>query len=264
MFKKIFLAAGVLLALSYGSTPALAANDCTGAAVPGMVVGPDGSGGCTRLIVNSDGSINTSGGGGGGGNVTVINPIDANGNVQVNPVDSGGTSMTNTADHAINAHITNNGVTAGTPVAGQTYAPIGETAVTNCSGQALTNAQIYSGFQDILGNTCVKSSPQVANTVNGSGSATGTSSTQCIAATASKVTYVTSFDITNSNASAFVVTLQDGSGGTALWTGNVPAGGGITKFGVTPLLHTTSGNGLFFAVTGGGSTVYCNASGFSQ
>ena len=96
---------------------------------------------------------------------------------------------------------------------------------------------------------------------------TGTSSTQLIAAVVSKQIYVTHLSCVNSHATVGTfVTVQDGSGGTALGTVAAAAVfGGTAMAGSTPLFKpTTAGNGVFVADATTGANVICNASGFAQ
>ena len=95
---------------------------------------------------------------------------------------------------------------------------------------------------------------------------TGTTSTQIIAATASKVTYVTAIHCNNSSATATLVSIQDGSGGTTLDTlaAGATYGGDNRSGGGFPLFWTTSGNGLYAADVTTGASVICQASGYAQ
>lgn len=95
---------------------------------------------------------------------------------------------------------------------------------------------------------------------------TGTTSTQLIAAVASKKLYITNISCVNSHATVGTfVTVQDGSGGTALATLTAASAfGGDEKQSIGPLFSTTSGNGLFVADVTTGANVICNASGFAQ
>ena len=82
----------------------------------------------------------------------------------------------------------------------------------------------------------------------------------------SKKLYVLSISCVNSHATVGTfVTVQDGSGGTALATLAVAAVyGGDEKNSVGPLFSTTSGNALYVADVTTGANVICNASGFAQ
>lgn len=95
---------------------------------------------------------------------------------------------------------------------------------------------------------------------------TGITSTQVIAATTSKVTYVMSIHCNNSSATATLVSIQDGSGGTTLDTlaANSTYGGEDRNGGSMPLFWTTSGNGLYAADVTTGASVICQASGYAQ
>jgi hypothetical protein len=95
---------------------------------------------------------------------------------------------------------------------------------------------------------------------------TGTTSTSLIAAVTSNRIYVTSISCVNSHATVGTfVTVQDGSGGTALATLAAAAvfGGDEKNGGGVPLFKTTSGNALYVADVTTGANVICNASGFS-
>jgi len=108
---------------------------------------------------------------------------------------------------------------------------------------------------------------QPAGWVKGTTSAmTGTTSTVLLAAVSAKVLYVTHISCVNSHATVGTfVTVQDGSGGTALATLAAAAVyGGDEQTSSTPLFWTTSGNGLYVADVTTGANVICNASGFAR
>ena len=90
---------------------------------------------------------------------------------------------------------------------------------------------------------------------------TGTTSTQVIAGTASNYQYITHCSFNNDHASVTTyMNLQDGTGGTVLWSVNVPfAGGREVDFGARGLKVPTAGNGLFVVnvTTGSSTTVAC-------
>lgn len=93
---------------------------------------------------------------------------------------------------------------------------------------------------------------------------TVTTSTQVLAAVATKRLYVTRVKCNNSSGTATLVQIQDGSGGTVLDT--LAAGatfGGEQGSGPTPLFWTTAGNGLFAQDVTTGASVICTASGYS-
>src|SRR6185312_12705946 len=108
----------------------------------------------------------------------------------------------------------------GTPMFGASC-PITNVVNANANGQQTSaNSSPVALPSDAMLNV------PLANLVFGTTAAmTGTTSTQLIAATASKVTYATFIKCTNSSATATLVTVQDGSGGTTLGTLIAPAGG---------------------------------------
>lgn len=108
--------------------------------------------------------------------------------------------------------------------------------------------------------------PSTANLVSGTTAAmTGTTSTQVVSAVTAKKLYILHISCVNSHATVGTfVTVQDGSGGTALATLTAAAVfGGDEQTSSLPLFSTTSGNGLFVADVTTGANVICNASGFS-
>jgi hypothetical protein len=95
---------------------------------------------------------------------------------------------------------------------------------------------------------------------------TGTTSTQVIAAVTSNYLYVTSCSVNNAHASVdTLVDLQDGSGGTVIWTFAAAHGyGGEAHVFNPPLKVPTQGNALYTVdeTTSASVKVYCN--GFSS
>jgi hypothetical protein len=95
----------------------------------------------------------------------------------------------------------------------------------------------------------------------GTAAMTGTTSTQVIAGTASNYIYVSSCSINNTHATVdTLVDLQDGSGGTVLWTFDAPKTyGGESHTFDPPLKVPTSGNGLFAVdeTTGASVKIFC-------
>ena len=105
----------------------------------------------------------------------------------------------------------------------------------------------------------------IANLVFGTTAAmTGTTSTQLLAAVASKILYPMNISCVNSSTTGTFVTVQDGSGGTALGTLTAaPSFGGDEQHNATiPLYKTTAGNGLYVANVTTGANVICTASGW--
>lgn len=94
---------------------------------------------------------------------------------------------------------------------------------------------------------------------------TGTTSTQVIAAVASNYIYLTSCSFSNTHASVTtMMSLQDGSAGTTIWSGIVPFGGGSNVVFPTPLKVTTLGNGAYVVNVTTGSNTFASCSGFSS
>lgn len=95
----------------------------------------------------------------------------------------------------------------------------------------------------------------------GTSAMTGTTSTQVIAAVASNYLYIGSCSINNTHASVdTLVDLQDGSGGTVIWTFTAPHGyAGESHVFNPPLKVPTNGNGLYAvnATTGASVKVFC-------
>jgi hypothetical protein len=93
---------------------------------------------------------------------------------------------------------------------------------------------------------------------------TATTSTQLIAAVASNKIYLSTLTCGNSHATVGTfVNVQDGSGGTTIWT--VPAaavyGGATLNF--VPPIATTNGNGVYVVNATTGANVICSGSGYS-
>lgn len=136
----------------------------------------------------------------------------------------------------------------------------------NAEITAVTNGQQVAAAFDLVGRQVVFPFANKENLVSGTTAAmTGTTSTQVLAAVASNKLYVTSISCVNSHATVGTfVTIQDGSGGTALATLAAGAvfGGDEKNGGGFPLFATTAGNGLFAANVTTGANVICNASGF--
>lgn len=101
---------------------------------------------------------------------------------------------------------------------------------------------------------------------------TGTTSTSVIAGTSSNYVYITQCVVSNASQTVSTdIILQDGTGGTTLYTLPAPAGliagtgsaGSIIPFPV-PLRVPTSGNGLFAANVTTGSSTKISCSGFKS
>lgn len=155
------------------------------------------------------------------------------------------------------------GVNGATALAGNGVTGTGSARVTVASD----NTPFAIKIDQTTPGTTNGVSPSLTNAVWGTTAAmTGTTSTALIAGTTSKVTYVTALTCVNSHATVGTfVTIQDGSGGTALGTVAAAAvfGGAVLQAGGAPLFPpTTSGNGVFVADVTTGANVICTASGF--
>jgi hypothetical protein len=125
-----------------------------------------------------------------------------------------------------------------------------------------TTAQTSPLSLDLAGNlrvTLQASSSKQSGTAN----TTGTSTTSLIGAVASERIYVKSFSCANTGSTPSLISFQDGSGGTTLWTTIVPAGGGSNLGADAPIFWTTAGNALYFAAGSASTTTYCSAAGYA-
>jgi len=95
----------------------------------------------------------------------------------------------------------------------------------------------------------------------GTATATNTTSTLIIAADATRRIYVRSMQFSNTGSTTVGVTVQDGSGGTALAYSIVPAGGGSNIRFEIPIA-TTAATALYFACDGSSTTVRVSAQGY--
>jgi hypothetical protein len=90
---------------------------------------------------------------------------------------------------------------------------------------------------------------------------TGTASVEVIPGSTTYYQYITSCSFSNGHGSVSTyMTLQDGSGGTGIWSGLVPFGSGREVVFPVPLKVPTAGNGLFVTnvTTGSSTTVSCS------
>jgi hypothetical protein len=154
--------------------------------------------------------------------------------------------------------------------AGLSQTANGATSANQTSGGQKT--QIVDGSGNVIASTnnAINNFTQAPTVTFGSlvkgttAAMTGTTSTQVLAAVASQHLYVMSVHCTNSSATATLVQLQDGSGGTVLDTIICPAGGGDERNASMPMFWTTAGNGLFAADVTTGASVIVQASGYSS
>lgn len=152
------------------------------------------------------------------------------------------------------SYLTQINTTLGTPMQ-STGGTVGLVAGTALIGKAGIDQTTQGSTNAVL--------PPTANLASGANSTTGATTTQLIAAVTAKKIYCVGWSFSNSSATAVTVAFQDGSGGSTLHTIIVPAGGGNNVSGDFPFFSTTAGNGLYFIVSSGVSTVYGAGSGYA-
>lgn len=156
------------------------------------------------------------------------------------------------------------GVAQGSTTSGQSASPIG--CRTLSATPTDTTAQTNIPVCNIRGNLVVSPYTLPDNLVNGTTAAmTGTTSTSLLAAPgAGLYNYITQISCVNSHATVGTfVTVQDGSGGTALMTlAAASLFGGDNKTFPAPFKQTTSNTALFVADVTTGANVICSASGY--
>ena len=94
-----------------------------------------------------------------------------------------------------------------------------------------------------------------------------TSSTSFIGVSSGKYAYITSLSCFNSSATGTTISVQNGSGGTTIWEGYVPATFGFTTDFKTPIggsVSMTVSTAVYLAAGTSVSSLYCNASGYYQ
>ena len=181
---------------------------------------------------------------------------------QVDLASVGGTTVVNggvAGSQSVGGTAATNGVLTASPL------NLGVQAIST-ENTAVTATRQVQLVADLTGKLIVLPYANKENFVKGTTAAmTGTTSTQLIALVSSQKIYVTHISCVNSHASVGTfVTVQDGSGGTALTTLAANSGyGGDEQTGTTPLFWTTAGNGLYVADVTTGANVICNASGYS-
>jgi hypothetical protein len=152
------------------------------------------------------------------------------------------------------------GLAIGSTTSGQTGSMVMGAATTYAP--TTTTADTWPLSLDAVGNARVVQQAS-GSKVTGTANVTGTSSTSLIGAVTSERIYVQAVSCSNSGATSSIISFQDGSGGTALWTAICPAGGGNNLSSGAPLFWTTAGNALYFASGSSSSTVYVSAAGYA-
>lgn len=156
------------------------------------------------------------------------------------------------------------GYAQGSTTAGQNLSPVGgrTLSTTPTDTTAKTNEPVLS----LNGATVVAPYALADSLVQGTTAAmTGTTSTSLVASPGGSLrNYITNITCVNSHATVGTfVTVQDGSGGTALYTLAAAAVfGGSTITFPAPLRQPTAATALFVADVTTGANVICSASGF--
>lgn len=153
----------------------------------------------------------------------------------------------------------NNASASGNPVPGSCLAVSAETT-------AATNGQNAECVTDLVHKQIVLPYANPENFVTGTTAAmTGTTSTVLLASPGGSLrNYVTTLTCVNSHATVGTfVTVQDGSGGTAIYTLSAASvyGGSTVTFTV-PLKQPTTATGLYVADATTGANVICSSTGY--
>lgn len=124
-----------------------------------------------------------------------------------------------------------------------------------------TDGDYTSMAVDANGTAIYAIAPRAAF-VGGTASVTDTTSTSVVASAGGSLkNYITDIAIANTGASTSLITIQDGSGGTALLRTIAPAGGGSNIHLSIPLVGTAA-TAVFFAAGTSSSTIYCTMRGY--
>lgn len=184
-------------------------------------------------------------------------------NQSVNVAQVGGTNTVNggvAGSQAVGGNAANNASTSGNPVQASCLAESAEPTLA-------TNGQNASCATDLAHKLIVAPYANKENFVSGTTAAmTGTTSTLLLAAPAGSLrNYVTQIACVNSHATVGTfITVQDGSGGTALATLAAASVFGGSNFTFpTPLKQPTVATGLYVADVTTGANVICTATGYT-
>lgn len=205
-------------------------------------------------------------------NSAVTQPVSGTITVQQTTASNLKVDLSGTAANAtsLNVAVTGTPQVQGTVASGSSDADnpvkIGARA-TSSEITKVSDGQRVNSVADLAGKIVVMPYATSGSLVSGATSdIVDTTSTQVIAGVASNNLYITNILVTNSHATVSTfVNLQDGSGGTTLYTGYaLAAGGGFSVTFPVPLKVTTAGNGLFAACATTGSNVRVSATGFKS
>jgi hypothetical protein len=128
---------------------------------------------------------------------------------------------------------------------------------------AVTTARQVQLVADLVGKLIVLPYANPENFVSGTATATDTTSTSLIASPGGSLrNYITQFTVWNSSATNTYIKIQDGSGGTTLYTLPCPTVGGSVITLPTPLRQPTTATAIFFAANASANAVFISASGY--
>lgn len=151
----------------------------------------------------------------------------------------------------------------------------GQTASLPATCTAGVSTYTYTGTTPSTFLTCASANmwvaavaPAAGPTQKGDVSLTTTASISVITAVASNYLYITSCTFSGTTTTGSLVDLQDGSGGTVIWTIPVPAAAATSAAGATvqwptPLKVPTIGNALY-AKNETSTTTHISCSGYSS
>lgn len=137
----------------------------------------------------------------------------------------------------------------------------------NAEATAVTNGQAVASAHDLVGKQIVLPYANPENFVSGAitSAMTGTTSTSLIAAPASGLrNYITNCVVSNAHATVGTdIVIQDGSGGTTLYTlPAAPAYGGASVTFPAPLRQPTTATAIFVANVTTGASTKASCSGY--
>lgn len=249
------------VAVTQSTSPWIMAGGGTAGTAATGVLTVQGIASMTKLLVTPDSvalpanqSVNVS-------QINAVTPLMGNGVTGTGSlrVTLASDTSTNTNPFYVQGGAANNASTAGNPLQQSCLAASAEPTLA-------TNGQNASCFEDLAHKQIVMPYANKENFVSGTTAAmTGTTSTSLLAAPGSGLfNYVTQIACVNSHATVGTfVTVQDGSGGTALMTLAAASVFGGSSFTLpTPLKQPTSNTALYVADVTTGANVICSATGY--
>jgi hypothetical protein len=158
------------------------------------------------------------------------------------------------------------GIVIGNVAAGATDAgaPVktGGVAV-NALPAALNNGQRSNFITTLDEKQIIQPYANPENAVFGNVSSTDTADHLLLGAPGSGLkNYVVNVNMSNTGASTTLITFKDGNGGSVLWYGIAPAGGGSNPPPFEVPWHGSANTAIYFACGTASSTVYVSAAGY--